>query len=461
MSGKMGRRVGFFNTLSDPPLPAPIDKYERFLSPSVAITIPAMHTVILAIGTRGDVQPYLALAKRLQTDAGHRVSVATSIEFEIWVRGHGLGFIPMEGNLRELLAGEGFGKDLIHVNPVRMLFTIREMALPMLRQFFADAERACADADFVIWGFWGVPGYDVAQKMGIPSVAGLLQPWVRTHAFPTVGMPKQVNLGRWGNFQTHRLAEQSLWQIFRPQWNKWREKSLGLPRHSVRGPYWDMVKRRYPIMYGFSPQVVPRPADWGAHVAITGYWFLDSDPGWQPPADLARFLESGPPPVYIGFGSMATGEAEQLTEITLEALKQSGQRGLMLAGWGGLGQGETADHSVFVIDSAPHDWLFPRMAAVAHHGGSGTTGAGLRAGVPTLVIPHFADQPFWGWRVQKLGVGPKPIPRPQLGARKLAEAIREMATDTGMRDRAARLGEAIRAEDGIGQAIGVIQNLLK
>ncbi|MCP4593378.1 MAG: glycosyltransferase family 1 protein, partial [bacterium] len=156
--------------------------------------------------------------------------------------------------------------------------------------------------------------------------------------------------------------------------------------------------------------MAPKPSDWGEQAHVTGYWFLDHVSDWQPPADLVRFLESGPPPVYVGFGSMMSRRAEQTTRITLDALKQSGQRGLIATGWGALSQSDLPDE-VFLIESVPHDWLFPRTAAVVHHGGAGTTGAGLRAGVPGIVVPFGGDQPFWARRVEALGVGPAPIPR--------------------------------------------------
>ncbi len=171
--------------------------------------------------------------------------------------------------------------------------------------------------------------------------------------------------------------------------------------------------RRSPVIYGFSPSVVQKPPDWGDHVEITGYWFLDRQPGWQPPADLADFLAAGAPPVYIGFGSMSTRKPQETTELVLRALSRDRQRGLLLTGWGGLSEIDLPDY-VFKIEFAPHDWLFPQMAAVVHHGGAGTTAAGLRAGIPTIIVPHFIDQPFWGQRVADLGAGPQPIPRRQL-----------------------------------------------
>ena len=214
-----------------------------------------------------------------------------------------------------------------------------------------------------------------------------------------------------------------------------------------------------PILYGYSRHVVPIPPDWGPWLHVTGYWFGARDPAYQPPAELAAFLAAGPPPVYIGFGSMVDMETAAVTRVVLEALQITGQRGVVSGGWSDLGAGSLPE-SVLRVGAVPHDWLFPRMAAVVHHGGAGTTAAGLRAGVPSVLVPFFADQPFWGRRVAVLGVGPKPIPRKQLTAERLAAAIREATGDTVMRQRAVDLGARIRSEDGVAAAVEVIESLV-
>jgi UDP:flavonoid glycosyltransferase YjiC (YdhE family) len=212
-----------------------------------------------------------------------------------------------------------------------------------------------------------------------------------------------------------------------------------------------------PWLCGFSTHVLPKPADWDEHQHVTGYWFLDEQPGWQPPEELKRFLDSGPPPVYIGFGSMAHEDPERQTHLALRALELSGQRGVLLTGWGGLTR-QAMPSNVLVVEDVPHAWLFPRMAAVVHHGGAGTTAEGLRAGVPNI-ITAFApnDQPAWADRVVKLGVGPRVPGIKGLTAEKLAKAIRMAVNDPTMRARAAALGEKIRAENGIARAVEVIE----
>ena len=206
------------------------------------------------------------------------------------------------------------------------------------------------------------------------------------------------------------------------------------------------------MLYGWSPSVLPQPPDWGRWLHVTGYWFLERLGEWKPPRELADFLDSGPPPVYVGFGSMNKTDPEQLTDIVLRALERTDRRGVLVTGWGGISNSASPD-TVFAVEEVPHDWLFERVEAAVHHGGAGTTAASLRAGIPTIVVPFFADQPFWGRRVAELGVGPEPIPRRSLTVERLTSAIRQATSDRDMKSRAAALGQRIRAETGIERAV--------
>jgi sterol 3beta-glucosyltransferase len=201
--------------------------------------------------------------------------------------------------------------------------------------------------------------------------------------------------------------------------------------------------------------VVPVPSDWDTNSIVTGYWFLDAPSAWQPTPELTAFMEHGPAPIYVGFGSMAFNDAARQTAIVLEALRLIDQRAVIATGWGGL-KSVDVPPAVFVIDAVPHDWLFPQVSAVVHHGGAGTTGAGLRAGKPTAICPFVGDQSFWGWRVAALGAGPQPISQWRLTAARLAEAIRSAVNDEHIRQRAASLGTTIRSEDGVGRALAHI-----
>jgi sterol 3beta-glucosyltransferase len=257
------------------------------------------------------------------------------------------------------------------------------------------------------------------------------------------------------NRATYLLAEQLAWQMFRAVINRWRKQTLHLPPLPLTGYFHRLGTRQIPILNGFSPHVVPRPADWGEHVHLTGYWFPE-DNAWQPPADLEAFLAAGKAPVFIGFGSMPIRQPAKTTAIILEALHQSSQRAVLQTGWGGLGQTELPAE-VFQLDYAPYGWLFPRMAMVIHHGGSGTTAFGLRAGVPSLAVPFVFDQFYWGERIAALGVGPRPIRHSTLSVERLKEAILLGTTTSQLRQKAAELGDHIQAEKGLEQAISFIQ----
>ncbi len=254
---------------------------------------------------------------------------------------------------------------------------------------------------------------------------------------------------------THAATGLGMWLPLGPALNRARRDVLGLPPVPIYGTIAAFMAPRL-CLDGYSPHVVPPPPDWGDRHHVTGYWFLDPDPEWKPPPGLVDFLAAGPPPVCVGFGSMHNRDAARVTELVVRALERSGQRGVLLTGWQGLVPIHRSDR-LYSAAAVPHSWLFPQVAGVVHHGGAGSTAAGLRAGVPSLVVPFMGDQPFWGRRVQALGVGPKPIPRRRLSAERLAEGIRLMVADEAMRRRAADLGARIREEDGVGRAVDLLE----
>ena len=417
-----------------------------------------MRITILTLGSQGDVQPYIVLGAALK-DAGYDVRLATHANFEGIARAQGLEFFLLEGNPREMIETEA-GQALMETGPniVTHVRQVKSMANTMIQQVLSDSWKACQGTDAIIHSAFGFGGFYIAKKLGVPSIAAYIMPFTRTRTFPSVTMP-QFRLGGFYNWYSHIFFEQLFWQTFRSSIEKWIQESLGLPRPSFMGDFGTMHKRGYPIVYGYSPTVVPKPPDWGERIHVTGYWFLERQTDWQPPPDLVDFLQSGPPPVYVGFGSMSNRNPEEVTEIVLKALERCKQRGILLTGWGGLSKSELPAY-VYRIESIPFDWLFPQMAAVVHHGGAGTTAACLRAGIPSIIVPFFADQPFWGERVYRLGAGPKPIPRKQLTAERLAGAINTVLGDRRMRKQAEAVGERIRAEDGVARAVDAIRSYL-
>ena len=301
-------------------------------------------------------------------------------------------------------------------------------------------------------------GFSIAEKLDLPILQAHVFPFTPTGDFPGVLFPQAITrLGRGVNRASHELLRQVMWQGSRVADEKARKDVLGLPAAPFFGPYKDKRLNRFPKLYGISPSVIPPPKDW-TDAQLTGYWFLDAASDWTPPADLTAFLENGPAPVYVGFGSMGSRNPAQTAALVLEALARTKQRAIMQSGWGGLGT-ENLPDNVHAVSSVPHTWLFPQMAAVVHHGGAGTTAAGLRAGVPSIIVPFFGDQAFWGERVTSLGVGPRAIPRKQLTADRLAQAIQQAASDQGTRQRARDLGERISSEDGIGHAVAAINDI--
>jgi UDP:flavonoid glycosyltransferase YjiC (YdhE family) len=226
----------------------------------------------------------------------------------------------------------------------------------------------------------------------------------------------------------------------------------------LQDPLGALNRRRIPLLDAYSPTVVTRPPDWGSWLHVTGYWFLERPAQWLPPPDLVSFLRSGSPPVFVGFGSVPFPNAEASTDLVVRALARAGQRGVLVAGGSRLVTGQLSNE-VFAVDSVPYDWLFPQVCAAVHQGGAGVTGAALRAGLPSVVVPVFGDHPFWAQRVFQLGAGPRPIPVKQLTEDDLASAIR-LTAGSEMRDRAAAIGERIRAENGVARAVEAIHDHL-
>jgi len=327
--------------------------------------------------------------------------------------------------------------------------------MPMLRNMLDDAWEAARDSDAIIYHPKAMAGQHIAETLGVPCFLAMVLPALsptRVFANPVLG---DRNYGGWLNKMSYTLMIKAMFLPYSKMLNQWRAEKLGLPPSKL-----DLTLRGRPIpkLYGYSQFVLPNPPDWDDSTHVTGYWWLPPT-DWQPPLELQTFLDSGPPPIYVGFGSMTSQNPEQLTRIVLQAAEKSGQRILLATGWGGLAPTKLPSYA-YALQSAPHDWLFPRCAAVVHHGGAGTTAAGLRAGRPTLVCPFFGDQPFWGRRVYELGVGPRPIPQKKLNVENLSRAMRQMISDETMRQKAQDLGEKLRTEDGVTKAVEIIMSYL-
>ncbi|MCB8988485.1 MAG: glycosyltransferase family 1 protein [Ardenticatenaceae bacterium] len=414
-----------------------------------------MKILILAIGSRGDVQPYVALGHGLQ-QMGHEVALCTGNLFQEMVTRYGLAYWLMDDEMirladspeaRQMIEGGG--------NPFKAINLVK----PMIRRMAADIWQAAQAVrpDLILYHPKTLGGYHAAEALGVPVILSVVLPMYTPTAEFAVPLTT-ANLGGFLNRQTYKMVP-LISAPYSSVINDFRQE-LGLkPRGKIINETRLPDGRPTPILYGHSHHVVPRPSDWPDTTQAAGYWFLPPDESWQPPADLEAFLQAGPPPVYVGFGSMAGTQPERLAATAVQALQQSGQRGLLATGWGGLKPGALPD-TIFQLESAPHDWLFERVTAVVHHGGSGTTAAGLRAGKPSLICPFLGDQPFWGEQVHRLGAGPKPIRQKQLTVDKLAAAIADMTGNEVMRQRATAVGQALRREDSIANAAQFIAQVM-
>lgn len=419
-----------------------------------------MRVSILTTGTRGDLQPYLALGLGLRA-AGHRVRLATHAEYEARVRGLGLDFAPIQGSPREVLK-QAAERGLLEAGggTLGLIRGFYPLLGPIFRRCLADCLRACEGSEVVLFSQAVCYGHWVAEKLGVRSAAAYYIPMTPTRWFPcfvAAPMPAWLPIGRGlYNRLTYDLGAPAVWALLAGVANEARREVLGLPPLPFHKPPWRSFPAGHPYLYAFSSAFLPRPPDWDGDKHVTGFWFLPPDPAWTPPAGLVEFLRDGPPPVYVGFGSMMGRDSRRLVGLVVEALGRAKQRGVFLGGAGGsAGEFRLPGH-VFPVEAASFDWLFPRVAAVVHHGGSGTTALGLRAGRPTVTVPFMADQFLWSRRVFELGAGPRPIPRKRLTARRLAEAIRQAVADAEMCRRAQGVGRAIGAEHGVVRAVTLI-----
>ncbi|GIF26911.1 UDP:flavonoid glycosyltransferase YjiC (YdhE family) [Actinoplanes tereljensis] len=393
-----------------------------------------MRVLIVTSGSMGDVAPYTGLAVRIR-EAGHSVTLATHEPFRPMIERLGLAFTPIPGDLRTTLeqAVDGGGP--------RALARMYALARPLIAQLAAGLLAAVEQhrPDALLLSTLVAPlGYQVAEAFGIRRASVFLQPIHPSREFGPV-LTGGRSFGPLGNLAAGALTFRAVESLYAPTIRNLR-RQLSLPAQSLQALRHHQEFQE-PTFHGISPAVVPHPADWHPSLQMTGYWW----PAPTPPgadARLEAFLAGGKP-VFIGFGSMAPGRGAELAEIVVTAVRRAGVRAVLQAGWSGLAAADSDD--LLSIGEVPHERLFPRVAAVVHHCGAGTTAAGLRAGIPAIAVPRLADQPFWARRLHRLGAAPPPIP---LKAEALTAALREVTTNPHYAARAQALGARIRTEDG-------------
>lgn len=442
--------------------------------PDFAKDTPPLNILIQIIGSRGDVQPFIALGKQLKERYRHRVRVATHPTFKGFVEENGLEFFSLGGDPSELMA-------FMVKNPGLMpgVETLKSGEVSKRRksmwEMLLGGWRACIEpgdgmsyqpavgggnsasiatpfvADAIIANPPSFGHIHCAERLGVPLHLMFTMPWSPTSAFPhpLANIQSSNAESNITNFLSYALVDMMTWQGLGDLVNRFREGTLGLEAVSTMWAPGMISRLKVPHTYCWSPTLIPKPADWPSRIKISGFYFLSLASSYSPPPELERFLNAGPPPVYIGFGSIVVEDPNALTRKILEAVAQVGCRALVSKGWGGVGAGELdIPENVMLLGNCPHDWLFPRCAAVVHHGGAGTTAAGIRCGKPTVICSFFGDQPFWGAMVAKAGAGPNFIPHKELTSQNLALAI-QAALGREMQARAEAMGDSIKAETGV------------
>ena len=408
-----------------------------------------MRITILTYGSRGDVQPFLPLSLGLMAN-GHCVTLAAPSRFKNLVEEHGINFVPLAGDPQDLSrrlnnAGHNF---------VKILRELMNHAIEIGADVLYQTEEACKDADLIIHSFTHLVGaHTLAREKNIPDIH--VQPFPMfglTGDYPNVTLPDLRS--RSLNRLTHKFSEKIAWWTSQIGFERVRRRA-GLPKRKLYWPFDDdPLRPRTRILCAWSPSILPASSDWSSHVHVTGSFFFPLNNSYRLPAELVAFLKAGKPPVCITFGSMVNRDSERIDHIVRESLEQTGNRGIILSGWSGIGHGSSKD--VLYLEAVSHDLLLPRCKMVVHHGGAGTTAASLRAGTPNVVLPFTADQPFWGRRVHAIGAGPKPILVKNLSVEKLTWAMAEAESNV-LRERAQAIGQEIRSEDGVGSAVKLIE----
>lgn len=423
----------------------------------------AKRILLLTQGTRGDVDPFVALGVALQ-QRGYSVRLGAPVDHEDYVEGYGLPFVRCGESVRRFLDRPEVSSLVMSLRgsleAPRSTLKGLKVTRRVLESTLRDSLDAAREADAVIAHpvIHTLP--DIAEGFGIPTIVAALQPTAPTAKHPITIVPSRT-LGGPLNRASFQLYRMQRWMLHK-EIGELRREFFDLPPPARLSPAHALEGRPFPILHAFSTAVAPEPEDQPPYCHQTGYWFLEPRQAWTPPDDFRRFLDAGETPIYAGFGSMPAVRRTEVTRAFGKALKSLGLRAVVATGWGALDSAilESFGGTIFPIRDAPHPFLFPMMRAVVHHGGAGTTAAGLRSGKPTLTVPFAFDQYWWGRRVHELGVGPAPLPVIELSQRKLEARLAELVGTPSYASAAHSLAERIAGEDGLGDAVRHIANLI-
>jgi sterol 3beta-glucosyltransferase len=420
----------------------------------------SMKIILMTFGSRGDVQPFMALALALR-ERGHSIMLAAPIDFETQANAYAIPFTAIPLNMKEFI-NKYFASDSMRniLNPIT-LYRLWGDAIPELSRSFYQMTVMLAElakgTDLLISHALLLPfAYTLHQSLNIPLVLTTAVPVVRTRQFPAPMLPALPFAQGFYNPQTFGWLLRLVYSYMLAPMNQYRQE-IGLSKEKI-AHLLRLLWEQLPLIMHYSQHILPKPPDWGVNIHVHGVWSLSNPDTWTAPEALIKFLSEGEAPIYFGFGSMPVPNPAKTTQMISEALRLANRRGVLQAGWAGL---QYEDKHLITIGDAPHDWLFPRMSALVHHGGAGTTHSAVMAGKPSLIVPFSADQPFWAQRLLELGVAVPPITPKKLKAEGLAEALRRLTQDTAMRQRAAELGALLRAEDGLTAACEFIEEYVK
>ena len=417
---------------------------------------------LLTIGSRGDVQPYIALAKGLIKE-GHQVVIISHSEFRGFVESHELQFEEIAGNPVELMSLMVENESM----NVKMLREASSKFRGWIDSLLQTSWEVCnrRKFDILIESPSAMVGIHITEALQIPYFRAFTMPWTRTRAYPHAFIVPDQKRGGNYNYLTHVLFENVFWKGISGQVNKWRVETLGLGKTNL----FLLQQNNVPFLYNVSPTIFPPSIDFSEWVRVTGYWFLDDKNTFKPQPELENFISEarseGKKLVYIGFGSIVVSNAKEMTQALVDAVVEADVYCILNKGWSERLDDVAAKKievglpkNILNVESIPHDWLFPQVDAAVHHGGSGTTGASLRAGLPTIIKPFFGDQFFYAGRIEDIGVG---IALKKLNSQSLAEALKVVTTNKTMKDRAELIKKKISKEDGIKTAISAIYNELE
>lgn len=411
---------------------------------------------ILCSGSRGDFQPYIALAQQLKK-LGKDVRITGSKSFEGYIRSYGIDVYPIEADVETLNVDPKLLQDAGSAdNPLKMFLTFNKMkdyGIHMVEDYYS----ACEGSELIIYHPGCTIGYFAAKKLGIPSVLASPFPMHKTKEYLSVVLYGKIKSNALTKKISYSMIQGMLWIASKDSVKGFWKKQFGQAPDNFGCPFERHTDKRHPAIVSCSNFVFKRPDDWNENIYQNGYWFVEEPCDYTPSDELAAFLDAGDKPVYIGFGSMTSIEKhEGLAELAVRAIIKSGNRGII----SGLGRPANLPKDIIAIDSIPHSWLFERVSAVCHHGGAGTTAAGFKAGVPSIIVPFSNDQFSWAHRAFDLGVGAKPIPKKELNSNKLSEAIRFALTDNIVSN-SKSLGQQINTENGARECAKIIVDCIE